>query len=162
MSNYERCDTCGEYDFVDSHECAPRWLVLNADDPDADWGIWYARDADEAGEKWAAQEDCDTAEYTIVAGTPVTLYVKPEIGTDLPVLLIVSGEALPSYNAEAARSIRCSWHPCSNHLNRRSIADHEVGEKCEDCGGGRWEATVMLPVDPQPDEVKAAAEGLPL
>ena len=162
MSDYERCDTCNEFDWVASHKCKPRWLVLNADEPDAEWATFYASDAQEAGEKWADREDCDSAEYSIVAGSAATLYIKPEIGTDEPVLMIVSGEAVPVYTGEPARSIRCSLHECSQHRQRSSIGEHGIGSICPNCGHGRWEATTMLPVDPEINEAERAAEGLSL
>lgn len=161
MSDYDRCGTCGEYDFTKRHKCDPCWLVLNADEPD-EWTTIYARDAQHAGEKWADREDCDSAEYSIVAGTPATVFVKPEIGTDDPVLFVVRGEAVPVYTGEAARSIRCDWHQCSQHRQRSSIGAHNIGTICPDCGRGRWEATTMLPVDPEVNEVERAAEGLSL
>ena len=125
MSDYERCTTCGEYGFTDTHTCDPQWLVLDLDNSDRGWdeaAVIYAADADSAAEKWAYREDRDSAEYSIVRGQPATVRVRPVGPVEVAsVLLIVSGEAVPTYHAEAARSTRCSNYQCSAHRARLSF-----------------------------------------
>lgn len=56
-----------------------------------------AYDAEMAAEKWAKYDDADSAEYSIVGGSEVTVTVRDEEGRDSSFL--VYGEAQPVYYA---------------------------------------------------------------
>ncbi len=54
---------------------------------------------------WAERDDVDSAEYSIVSGSPATLNVKCPDGKVM--LWIVSGESVPEYTGEPAKKYTC-------------------------------------------------------
>ncbi|WP_368928398.1 hypothetical protein [Mixta calida] len=62
-----------------------------------------AYDAESAAKKWAEEEDCNSAEYTIVSGreTPVVCVAEGEGPAQE---FSVSGEAVPTYYAHPIRA----------------------------------------------------------
>ncbi|MGJ7544591.1 hypothetical protein [Variovorax sp. LT1R16] len=60
-----------------------------------------AIDHEDAACKWAQREDQASAEYSIVGGTSMVVMVSE--GDDAPQEFTVSGEAVPAYQARAAK-----------------------------------------------------------
>ncbi len=63
MSRYT-CQICHEYTWAARHVCPPTWECYEADDPEERTTI-YARDAEQAAEKYAEQTDLEN-EYNIM------------------------------------------------------------------------------------------------
>lgn len=106
FGSYERCSTCGEYGWVKTHKCPPRFLVwcpeYGEDAEDGD--VIYARDHELAAERWAERSDADSAEYSIVSGTPVTVHVVTEDGDPANAQrFFIEGESQPVYHAYPAK-----------------------------------------------------------
>ena len=137
MSDFDWCKKCSVFGLLGTHRCPPRWDVLDLDNTAGDWDesvIVYAHDAREAAEKWAERDDSDSAEYSIVRGNAATVRVRPEADKGEGILLIVSGESVPSYHAGEARSIRCSRYGCEANRIYRPLDSGNYGDPC-DCGG---------------------------
>jgi hypothetical protein len=93
-----RCETCKEWVFFDSHRCPPKYQVRQVwpnGDVD-DWRDFYARDPEEAAEKWAERYD-SYGDYTIVNGSSAIVDVMDEEETVTK--FEVTGESVPSYRA---------------------------------------------------------------
>jgi len=95
------CKICGEYTYGASHKCPPSWVVWCPDchEEEEDGRKVFASDPGEAAEKWAEENDRDSAEYLIVGGSPATVLVKRFGSDDPPTRWMVSGEAVPTYSA---------------------------------------------------------------
>ena len=138
MSDYDRCPTCQEYAWLRRHKCAPVWLVFT-EDRHEDWDEAdkvYATDAEQAAEKWAERDDCDSAEYSIVAGSDVAVQVRrlDEPDSD-PVWWTVTGESVPQYHATKSTQLQCS-----RCRTRRDLVPEEAGTPHDKCvsEGMRW------------------------
>jgi hypothetical protein len=96
-----RCPTCKEWVFSKFHKCASPWLVAiveGEEQPrDDDYCEVRASDEEEAAEK-AAEEDSNSAEYSILQGDYVA-WVKAAANAK-PKRFKVTGEAVPQYYAE--------------------------------------------------------------
>ena len=57
-----------------------------------------AFDAEEAAERWAKDDDCHSAEYSIVSGSDAEVVVEDHAGN--VTRWKVSGEGVPTYSAE--------------------------------------------------------------
>jgi hypothetical protein len=94
------CIECQSYHW-NGEKCYPKWYVwceyYGEEFEDAD--IIYARDKESAIEKWAEQSDSDSADYTIVSGTEVSVFICSYDNEKEINKYIVSGEAIPSYTA---------------------------------------------------------------
>jgi hypothetical protein len=141
-SDYERCPTCSEWAWTKRHRCKPVWLVFT-EDRHEDWDEAdrvYATDAQEAAEKWAEQDDCDSAEYSIVAGTDAAVQVRrlDEPDTD-PVWWVVSGESVPQYHGNEATQVKCSRCQTRGDLDPKLIG--QLHDACVSAGfqWARWE-----------------------
>ena len=94
----ERCPTCKGWIFFAKHTCPPSFEVRNLDDKDDEsaFNVVYARDEEEAAEKWA--DDYDSyGDYTIVGGSSVKVEVRHRNGESK--FYEVSGESVPRYTA---------------------------------------------------------------
>ncbi len=107
-----KCKTCGQYYFFEDHCCLPAWRVWECEDNDIYNGkIIFEIDEEEAAKKWAEYDDVYTADYSIVSGTDVYVFVcseeeyryDPE--TVKPKKFLVSGESVPKYYAREVESI---------------------------------------------------------
>lgn len=58
-----------------------------------------AHDAEDAAEKWAEKDDCESAEYAIVGGDAVEVRVR-DVESAAMSAFEVSGESIPSYHAK--------------------------------------------------------------
>lgn len=107
------CKTCNEY-IYDRHICPPKWKlwVPEAGDTEEDAREVYATSPEAAAEKWAEEDDRNSADYSIVNGNEATVHLryddKPEraelLGLETTELvLVVSGESVPSYTANRRR-----------------------------------------------------------
>ena len=139
MSDYDRCPTCQEYAWLKTHKCSPIWLVFT-EDRHEDWDEAdrvYANSPREAAEKWAEDDDCESAEYSIVAGTAAAVQVRrlDEPDTD-PVWWTVSGESFPTYRATEAKSVCCNRCLMQEDLDPKLIGQPHEGCRYE---YGRWE-----------------------
>lgn len=97
---FDRCSTCGEWGFVRSHRCPPRWEVYcpsQGDEPDDARDI-FGSSAEEAVEKWAERHDSG-GDYTIVGGSEETVMVRKADSEDPWVAFVVTGETVPEYHA---------------------------------------------------------------
>lgn len=103
---HRRCTVCDDWAWFPGHACPPRWLVAIKADctqlPDEDEYIaYYARSTDEAAEKAAEEEDCNSAEYGILrAGESgdYIAYVKASVEA-VPQRFSIVGESVPTYHA---------------------------------------------------------------
>lgn len=94
----ERCPRCNELMvFPTRHTCKPSWMVWPEGEDEDGASRIFATDAKEAAEKWADDDDCN-GDYTIVRGSPATVYVKDEDGETRK--FEVFGEMVPHYYAE--------------------------------------------------------------
>lgn len=103
LGNFERCSICGHYDFSKSHRCPPCFEVLCPEYDGDDWeeaSKVYARDAEAAAERWAAEHDWQ-GDYDIVEGSPVFVLVRKRWQEGGEAGFVVSGEMQPTYNAES-------------------------------------------------------------
>jgi hypothetical protein len=82
------------------HKCPPVWLIWNPDEGQTrdDARPIYARDALAAVEKWAEQDDNDSAEYRIAQGHSATVIVQAPDGAQSRYK--ATGEYNPDYYAE--------------------------------------------------------------
>lgn len=113
-TSFDRCATCGQFDFLRRHLCPPTWEALiqgyDFDGPEpstedeADARIVYARTAEEAAEKCAERWDADGCDYIVVGGTTVGIFVRPRGSRDPWTCYDVSGESVPTYHAYERRS----------------------------------------------------------
>jgi hypothetical protein len=95
-----KCPKCGEYIFEyeqNHHKCKPCFLVWGVDDAEENAYKIHACDEESAAEKWAEDDDCNSAEYSIVSGDTAEVFVKSPNGTIKK--FEVSGEAIPTYTA---------------------------------------------------------------
>ena len=97
---YERCATCGEFGWVNTHMCPPAWIVWSPEHGQAEDDARTVRawDAERATEKWAEEFDAD-GDYTIVAGHEATVYVRSGSGEGPIESYVVKGESVPEYYA---------------------------------------------------------------
>ena len=92
------CATCEEYEYG-THECNPSFLVWSEDDSDeSDATTVYAIDHECAAERWAEDDDCNSADYSIVSGNPATVSVR-SIKDGSLMRFKVTGESEPVYSA---------------------------------------------------------------
>lgn len=105
MIESSTCKTCGEWIYGENprHTYPPAWLVWNPDEgsTEADARTFYARDAEDAAEKWAERDDNDSAEYTIVRGSTAKVGVRAVAGGEVT-WWTVTGYYDPVYSAEPA------------------------------------------------------------
>lgn len=145
MTDSGWCGKCGQYMlYPESHSCPPSWDVLELGYDNETWEdatIAYGRDAADAAAKWAEKEDQDSAEYSIVHGTPATVAIKRQGAPPAAaVIIIASGEHEPTYTGELARSVRCPGRDCTGKDPMPIDDDHRPGQKCEYCGKHRYDA----------------------
>ena len=105
MRKFGRCETCGEYDFLETHRCPPCWYVWEPDEGETmDDGARriYARDAEQAAERWAAREDWDSAEGAIAMGRSEPEICVATLGLEGKGVerFKLTGEMVPEYRAE--------------------------------------------------------------
>ncbi len=101
------CKTCHNYydilesTFLPAHKCHPAWLVWDPDQGNTveDARTIYALNAEWAAEKWAEEDDSDSAEYSIAQGTSTVVCVQPKEGGPIEKFK-VTGEYEPTYSAE--------------------------------------------------------------
>lgn len=99
MSELQYCRPCATYHWR-GEACLPLWDVWQSEDERANAQQVAGRDASDAAERWAAQDDAG-GDYSIVSGDPAEVDVAPG-GEPGPVLRFrVTGESVPSYSAES-------------------------------------------------------------
>ncbi len=125
------------------HRCAPIWLVYSEDHHE-DWDDAdkvHATDPQQAAEKWAADDDCQSGEYSIVAGTDATVQVRrQDLPASEPAWMVVTGESVPEYHAHQANHLRCN--KCRG---KAQLDPEQIGKPCEACASqgfawAKWEA----------------------
>ena len=75
----DRCSTCEEWVWRNGeHVCPPKWLlwVPENGETEADAREVYATSDEAAVEKWAEEDDRNSAEYSIARGTEVTVRLR--------------------------------------------------------------------------------------
>lgn len=106
--DFKRCPTCQEYGWFNTtfmaHHCKPAWECRMKTDDDDCWVRVYARDEEEAAEKFADRHDCDSGEYGICsgrygAGETIVLVRKADDPAREASLWEVEGEMVPHYRA---------------------------------------------------------------
>lgn len=101
MPSHLYCQHCIEFVYPGvPHTCNPAFLVwCEADGETEDDAVRvHASGAQRAVEKWAEQDDCESADYRIVRGADLVATVKASGGE--VTRWRVSGEAIPTYNAK--------------------------------------------------------------
>jgi hypothetical protein len=72
---------------LSEHACPPQFRVWNPDEGqtlEEDARTIFANDAEDAVEKWAEDDDNDSAEYSIAKGTPAVVCVQRYNAKDEP------------------------------------------------------------------------------
>lgn len=100
----ERCPTCKEWVFSKYHKCHPVWLVAIVEGTEEPVEKAYRKvrafDEEEAAEKGAEEDDCNSAEYSVLKGHgDYVAWVKAAADAK-PKRFKVTGEAVPQYYAE--------------------------------------------------------------
>lgn len=97
--SFERCETCGQFGWIETHKCPPRWEVWDTDSK-REWAqTIYAGDAEEAAERWAHDEDAQ-GDYYIIGGSEAKVFVVREDGEDCEIKKFsICGESVPEYHA---------------------------------------------------------------
>lgn len=104
------CKVCGGFIYHgkgQGHTCPPCWDIWEVEEGDeGEEGREYAdkmygRDAGEAVERWAQQEDA-RGDYDIVGGSPATVHVA-EVGSAEVATWVVEGRSVPEYTATKQR-----------------------------------------------------------
>ena len=68
MGTYGECSLCHEYGFTNTHRCPPRYEIILADlagEPLEDWTAVYARDGEQAAEKFCERHDLGQGEWSL-------------------------------------------------------------------------------------------------
>lgn len=94
MSEYKRCRTCKEFDWIPNHKCAPRWRVRESDLDEDESVIIHAIDEREAAKLFV--ERWDLEDFHVARGGSVEVTVMPESEGE-PKRFSVWGEFVPSY-----------------------------------------------------------------
>jgi hypothetical protein len=136
-----RCHICGELQLGDTHRCPPQWQVLDVEYHEswADAARVYSHRARDAAEKYADRQDAQ-GDYVIVGGTPAVVWVRRADDFGVGELLIVTGETIPQYSAQPARSLVCPR--CGT---RRKLEGSAIGARCSDDCPARLEASPRQP-----------------
>ncbi len=94
------CKICSNHYFErQTHKCPPIYEVCCPEMYSEDeWECVREHDAEEAAKKWAEEDDWNTAEYTIVGGEEVEVWVRLK-GKEKILKFVVTGESLPNYYA---------------------------------------------------------------
>jgi hypothetical protein len=105
LSDYGRCPGCKQWGYLSTHRCAPLFLVWRPDDQETeeDARTFHARDAEEAAERWAEEDDQASADYAIVGGSSADLTVRGPDGA--LTRWTVTGEAVPEYHAREIEGV---------------------------------------------------------
>lgn len=100
MSDFHKCTTCGEYDWLRSHVCPPRWWVRLPEHHDDNYvASVHARTAELAAERYVEQWDAE-GDYVCIDGDPVVVKVQRADGWDERwATFVVEGEMVPEYSA---------------------------------------------------------------
>lgn len=103
MSDYQRCKRCGEYGWTGEsaqrfgfHTCLPMWECRIAGNGD-DWDEVYAREAEQAAEKFCDQYDSN-GDYTIIQAGEAEVDVRRP-GEDEITQWKIAAESVPHYRA---------------------------------------------------------------
>ena len=75
MSNFKKCSDCGDYDFLDRHECSPVYFVKPRDEGDEEYTQIHASSAEDAAELWAERQD-SKGDYDIIRSGEAECTVK--------------------------------------------------------------------------------------
>jgi hypothetical protein len=99
VMSYQRCQICDEYGWPDTHVCPPTWECYEADESSYRRTI-YARDAQEAAEKYAEKIDSEL-DYCIMkdateSNEETEIVVVTENGEER---FLVSAEIVYRYDA---------------------------------------------------------------
>jgi hypothetical protein len=98
-SNYDRCKKCGGWGWIDSHTCPPIWEArVHETKWEEHWHEVYARDAEDAAEKFAERSDCE-GDYTIIQTGCAEIEVR-KLGETETVIVDISAETVPQYRGE--------------------------------------------------------------
>jgi len=98
MSDFKRCKKCGEYGWVNTHQCPPKWYVRHDWHDDGDETEIFATTPQEAAEKYAERSDA-YGDYDIVNGSPaIVVVIEPLINQQH--WFEVEGHPVPEYSAE--------------------------------------------------------------
>lgn len=102
--DFQECKVCHEWGWFNSkfmaHECKPAWECRADDGDDAYWTTIYARDGEQAAEKFAQHYDYNGAEYSICGGEEQPIMLVRQVGSETIERWQVFGEMAPSYRAE--------------------------------------------------------------
>lgn len=96
---FEKCPVCQKWD-VGAHRCPPAFLVWCSEtQEEEDAQTFYASDAEDAAKEWADRDDCESAEYQIVAQKWEPTVTVKDLRDGEVKRFVVTGEAVPSYHA---------------------------------------------------------------
>lgn len=99
------CNRCGKFKgLYGDHQCPPEWEVCDFDeylnDSDPYWTTVSAGDAEEAAENWVQERESGDCEYPVLSGCNAEVVVRRSV-SQIPVIISVSGEPVPTYYGEA-------------------------------------------------------------
>jgi hypothetical protein len=96
----EFCKICNEIDWQDGkHRCLPFFDVWFLKEGEQESARIYARDAEEAAEKFAEYDDQRSADYAIVSGNEAEIWVREPTTGEIKKFM-VHGESVPKYHAD--------------------------------------------------------------
>jgi hypothetical protein len=78
------------------------WCPADGELKDRDAREIEEYDVESAAEEWADRDDCESAEYRIVGGTPVEVMVR-DLATGKLTRCEVNGESVPQYIARTIK-----------------------------------------------------------
>jgi hypothetical protein len=93
--NYGRCSKCGNHGFLSSHKCPPTWQIGNYKD---ELEPTYGDTLLDAAERYVERDQWSSVEFE-----PETTVYGIDADGQL-VEIIVTMEAVPTYNAELKRA----------------------------------------------------------
>lgn len=108
MSEYRRCQSCGDYGWFDrqfgNHTCAPIWEARLFGAGDDQWCEVHAIDAETAAEKFCDEYDSG-GDYNIIRCGSAEIEVRKLGGADIS-LWDIWAESVPEYHAHERKPDR--------------------------------------------------------
>lgn len=96
MSDFDKCERCGDYGWLNSHTCPPAFMVKLKDDEDEAARQVYASDADRAAVRFCERYDSDF-DHQIIEHREADLEVWPVADESARQSIHIRAEMVPDY-----------------------------------------------------------------